>query len=176
MTLDAEAEYASMIYVLEREAIVQANGGGGRISVASLMPTKFNGVQLQVGKVLSGLPSAERFLLHLFGELVIGRHRAQLSPAISLDGFLGSAFSYQSPWLLLVVAGIWTSSLARVPRSVKLLATSCSYWSMGQPLDLDPVFFPTADEVRGFLPQGEIPNQRVVDSFLSQARGALFGQ
>ena len=136
MIANANGDYGALSYVLERDAVVRANAGCGRISIAWLMPSAFSGLQSPISTVVQGLPSPPRFLLYLFGELAIGRERT-LSPVISLDGFLGSAFCHQSPWLLLVLAGIWTTSSATVPRSVELLAESCRYWSAGRELDFN---------------------------------------
>ncbi len=174
MTADIEGDYAPADYVEERDAIVRANGGNGRISVVSLLPNAPSGVWSQVSNVLRELPSPSRFLLYLFGELAVGRPEATLGPPISLDGFLGSAGSYQSPWLLLVAAGIWTPSPVSVRRSIRCFAESCGYWNRGQTLALDPGRLPKPDDLKGFVPHGKIPNRPVVDLFLKGVEETLF--
>jgi hypothetical protein len=169
--------YTTEDYGDELATLVRANGGSPWISIAGLLPNPPEGLWTSVGDKLRGTGSAVRFLSYMFGDLTLpsARQAADTNPPIVIDGFLGCAGFAQSPWLLLPAIGTWLRSPVSIRDALRYLDDSLNAWrEEGRALSTDvPTELAVASQLRPFVPDGKVPNARVVQEFVDEALGLV---
>ncbi len=90
---------------------------------------------------------------------------------LHLDGFLGSAFSVQDPWLLLPIIGVWLLLARDIPTAVEDFFASMQRCEQLTRHSLSPSqcrLLP-ATGLRSFPPHGRVPRPAVVERLLAEA-------
>jgi hypothetical protein len=156
----------------ERRSIVAANRGFPAISVISLLPAAPEGVWSDVSSTLASLASPTEFLSNLFCELASGGHLEIGETRLTLDGFLGSAFSHQDPWLLIPAISLWIPALGAVADVAEDLLGIVRRWEdlLAMPIELPSSRVPPASELGAFLPHARVPRKHIADAFEGAVR------
>lgn len=151
----------------ERRRIVAANRGYPAISVISLLPAAPEGVWSDVSNTLASLNSPTDFLSNLFCELTSAGSLDIGETRLTLDGFLGSAFSHQDPWLLIPAISLWIPALGAVADVAEHLLGIVGRWEtlVAMPIELPSGRVPSASELGAFLPHGRVPRNHIAEAF-----------
>jgi hypothetical protein len=162
-------------YRRQRRQIVAANAGYTAISVIALLPEAPEGVWSVVSNTLGSFASPTEFLSHLFCELVGPGHQAIEEPPLTLDGFLGSAFCEQDPWLLVPAVSLWIRRVEDVQGTVDDLFRIVALWEglLASPITISPSRILPASELHAFLPYGRVPRKSLADAFERAVRSHL---
>lgn len=165
-------------YLRTRAAVIAANGGSPRLSIAGLLPDPPMAEPWEaMSAAVASSASPSRFICTLWAELVLcAGGECALDPRIELVGFLGSAGEPVDPWLLLAVAARWSdSSGGKTGGAAGHLGSAMRLWLArgAAPLRASDIRVPRAVHIFPFTREGRVPRAAAVDRFLEEANRQL---